>query len=244
MEVQFLGSGDAFGSGGRFNTCLRVRDRRGAFLVDCGASSMIAIRKFDVDPNTIRAILITHLHGDHFGGLPFFILDAQLMSRRQTPLTIAGPPGLRDRLAAAMENFFPGSTTVERRFAIDLRELEPGTVHDVEGIAVAPHVVKHACGAPPFALRIAVDGKVLCYSGDTEWADGLRDAAQGADLFIAETYFFEKQVKFHLDYATLARHLPELGAKRVILTHMSPDMMKRTGETDCEVAYDGMVIAV
>jgi ribonuclease BN (tRNA processing enzyme) len=118
MKVQFLGSGDAFGSGGRFNTCFHIQDRRGAFLVDCGASSMIAMRKFGVDPNTIRAVLISHLHGDHFGGLPFLILDAQLVSRRTVPLTIAGPPGLRDRLMDAMENFFPGSTEVERCFEL------------------------------------------------------------------------------------------------------------------------------
>lgn len=244
MELQFLGSGDAFGSGGRFNTCFYVRDRQGAFLVDCGASSMVAIRKFGIDPNTIRAVLITHLHGDHFGGLPFFILDAQLVSRRTAPLTIAGPPGLHDRLMAAMEIFFPGSTKVERRFAIDVRELETRVAHDIDGIAITPYVVKHACGAPPFALRVTVDGKVLCYSGDTEWAEGLREAAQGADIFVAEAYFYDKQVKFHLDFATLAQHLPELAAKRVVLTHMSPDMLARAGETGCEVADDGLVISV
>jgi ribonuclease BN (tRNA processing enzyme) len=244
MELTFLGSGDAFGSGGRFQTCFHVRDQKGAFLVDCGASAMIAIRKFAIDPNAIRAILITHLHGDHFGGVPFFILDAQLASRRTAPLTIAGPPGLRDRLLAAMENFFPGSATMELRFALHIRELEPHVAQDVEGILVKPYGVKHACGAPPFALRLTVEGKVLCYSGDTEWTEGLHEAALGADLFIAETYFFNKPVKFHLDYATLARHLPELGAKRVVLTHMSPDMLARAQETGCEVADDGMVISV
>jgi ribonuclease BN (tRNA processing enzyme) len=205
---------------------------------------MIAIRKFAVDPNTVRAILITHLHGDHFGGLPFFILDAQLVSRRTAPLTIAGPAGLRDRLTMAMETFFPGSSRVERRFAVDVRELEPRAAHDIEGIEVTPYVVKHACGAPPFALRISVDGKVLCYSGDTEWFEGLCEAAKGADLFIAEAYFFDKQVKFHLDYATLARHLPELGAKRVVLTHMSSNMLARAGEATYETAADGMVIPI
>jgi ribonuclease BN (tRNA processing enzyme) len=244
MELQFLGSGDAFGSGGRFNTCFHVRDERGAFLIDCGASSMIAIRKFGIDPNTIRAVLITHLHGDHFGGLPFFILDAQLVSRRTAPLTIAGPPGLRDRLTTAMETFFPGSTKAGRRFASEIRELEARRTHDVEGIEVTPFVVKHPCGAPPFALRLTVDGKTLCYSGDTEWVDDLREAATDADLFIAETYFFDKQVKFHLDYATLARHLPELGVKRVVLTHMSPGMLARVAETGCEAAEDGLVLTL
>ena len=98
MRLQFLGCGDAFGSGGQFNTCFHVTTGSTQFLVDCGASSMIAIRRFGVEPNAIEIIFITHLHGDHFGGLPFFVLDAQLVSRRTTPLTMAGPPGLRERL--------------------------------------------------------------------------------------------------------------------------------------------------
>jgi ribonuclease BN (tRNA processing enzyme) len=244
MKVQFLGSGDAFGSGGRFNTCFFVQDLMGAFLVDCGASSMIAIRKFGVDPNSIRAVLITHLHGDHFGGLPFLILDAQLVSRRTAPLTIAGPPGLRDRLVAAMENFFPGSTKIERRFELAVRELEPHMAQNVEGIDVTPYIVKHPSGAPPFALRLTVDGKVLCYSGDTEWVDGLREAAEGADLLIAEAYFFDKKIKFHLDFSTLASRLSELGAKRVILTHMSAEMLTRVGHAGAEIAEDGLIISL
>jgi len=244
MELQFLGSGDAFGSDGRFHTCFYVRDRNGAFLVDCGASSMIAIRKFGIDPNTVRAVLITHLHGDHFGGLPFYILDAQFVSRRTAPLIIAGPSGVGDRLMTAMENFFPGSSNVERRFAIHICELEPRIAQNVAGIEVTPYVVEHPCGAPPFALRLRVDGKVLCYSGDTEWVEGLREAAQDADLFIAEAYFFDKRVKFHLDYMTLVQRLPGLGVKRVILTHMSPDMIAHAGETECEMADDGLIISL
>ena len=94
MKLTFVGCGDAFGSGGRFNTCFHLeRAAGGNVLIDCGASSMVAIRKAGVDPNGIAAILVTHLHGDHFGGLPFFILDAQLVSRRTAPLTIAGRAG-------------------------------------------------------------------------------------------------------------------------------------------------------
>lgn len=244
VQLRFLGCGDAFGSGGRFNTCFHVEGTAGAFLIDCGASSMIAIRKFGVDPNAVRTVLITHLHGDHFGGLPFLILDAQLMSRRTAPLTIAGPPGLEARLHAAMENFFPGSTRTNRRFPLEIRELDPRIRHDVNGIAVTPYVVKHACGAPPFALRIEVDGKILCYSGDTEWVDGLAQAARGADIFIAEAYFDEKPIPFHLDYKSLRSHLPAIDAKRVILTHMSPEMLAHAGDRGCEVADDGMIISV
>ena len=244
MEVQFLGCGDAFGSGGRFNTCFHVRDSAGAFLIDCGASSLIAIKKFAVDPNSIRAILISHLHGDHFWGLPFFLIDAELITRRTASLVIAGPPGLKERLAVAMENGFPGAGALDWRFALDIREIEPRHRHDIAGLGVTPFVMRHACGAPPYALRIEADGKTLCYSGDTEWVDDLRDAARNVDLFIAESYFFEKKARLHLDFEVLKAHLPEIGARRVILTHMSAEMLARVDETGCETAQDGLVVTV
>jgi ribonuclease BN (tRNA processing enzyme) len=244
MRVQFLGSGDAFGSGGRFNTCFHVTWSGGSFLVDCGASSMVAIRRFGVDPNAIRTVLVSHLHGDHFGGLPFFILDAQLVSRRTAPLTVAGPPGLRQRLLEAMENFFPGSTKVERKFPLELVELAAESRVEIDGIAVTPYTVVHYSGAPPYALRIAVDGKVLTYSGDTEWAETLIPAARGADLFVCEAYFYERKVRYHLDWATLRSRLVEIGARRLILTHMSPDMLAHPAEPEFEKAEDGMVVTV
>ena len=244
MTLQFLGCGDAFGSGGRFNTCFYVAHADGAFLIDCGASSMVAIRKFGVDPNTVRVIFITHLHGDHFGGLPFFILDAHSVSKRTTPLTIAGPLGLRERLLTTMESFFPGSSKAERSFPWTVKELEPGVRQDVEGIAVTPYLVKHPSGAPPFALRIESEGKILCYTGDTEWVDTLVEAAKGADLFIAEAFSLTKTPKAHLDFETLNAHLPAIGARRVILTHMSAKMLSEATKTGYELAEDGKVVTI
>jgi len=242
LRVRFLGSGDAFGSGGRFNTCIMLEAGDGACLVDCGASSLVAMRRFGVDPNLIGSIFISHLHGDHFGGLPFLILDAQLVSRRTSPLTIAGPPGLKRRLTDAMEVFFPGSSKIERKFAIEIVELQLGRRANVGGIDVTPYEVKHPSGAVPLALRLEIANRVVTYTGDTEWTDALIPAAQGADLLIAEAYFFDKPVKFHLSYADIRDHLAVLAPKRLVLTHLSGDMLARLGELGHEVAEDGKVI--
>src|SRR5215213_4062277 len=116
MRLQVLGCGDAFGSGGRFNTCFQVSSDQTSFLLDCGASSLIAMRRFGVDPNSIQTILTSHLHGDHFGGLPFLLLDAHFVSYRRDPLTIAGPPTLTARLHVLREIMFPGSADTALRF--------------------------------------------------------------------------------------------------------------------------------
>jgi ribonuclease BN (tRNA processing enzyme) len=244
MKLTFLGCGDAFGSGGRFNTCFLVEASQASFLIDCGASSMVAIRHFGVDPNRIDAILIGHLHGDHFGGLPFFLLDAQLVSRRTRPLLIAGPPGLRARLETAMECFFPGSSRIEQRFPLEILELEPRVERAFPGFSVTPYVVKHACGAPPFALRVAADGRTLCYSGDTEWVDNLAEAARDVDLFVAEAYFADKPIRWHLDMKTLLEKYPSTGARRLALTHLGPDMLARLGDLPHVVAEDGKTIEI
>ena len=136
IRLQVLGCGDAFGSGGRFHTCFHVSAESASFLVDCGASSLIAMRRFGVDPNTIQMVLISHLHGDHFGGLPFLLLDAQFVSRRTAPLTIAGPPTLPERLHALRETMFPGSTESALGFPLDIVELAPQVTTQVKGVAV------------------------------------------------------------------------------------------------------------
>jgi len=240
--LRFLGCGDAFGSGGRFNTCFLLTYGETRALIDCGASSLIAMRKFGVEPNGIGTILITHLHGDHFGGLVFLLLDAQLVSRRTAPLTIAGPPGIAKRLDDAMEVFFPGSSGIPRKYELQVVELEAGVRREFGPVTVTPHLVKHPCGAPPFALRVELGGKSVTYTGDTEWVDALIPAAEGVDLLVAEAYFHDKPIRYHLNFETVRQNLPRLGARRVVLTHMSPDMLAR--DRGCEVAEDGLELEI
>ena len=247
MRLQVLGCGDAFGSGGRFNTCFHVDPSAGgdgdAFLIDCGASSLIAIRRFGIDPNRIRSVFLTHLHGDHFGGLPWLILDGQLVSGRTRPLTVVGPPGTAERLPAAMEVLFPGSSTAERRFAVEVVEIEAGRPIEVAGVTAAAFAMRHPSGAPAHALRIESAGRVVSYTGDTEWVEDIVAAGRGADLMIAEGYTVERPVKFHLDWATLKRRLPEIGPKRLMLTHMSPEMIAHPPDGYI-AAEDGLIVAL
>jgi ribonuclease BN (tRNA processing enzyme) len=244
VQVRFLGSGDAFGSGGRLQTCILIKATSSTFLVDCGASSLIAMRRFGVAPNEIDMILLTHLHGDHFGGIPFVVLDAQLISKRTHPLVIVGPPGTKKRLLEAMEVFFPGSSQVPRKFSLDVQEFEFERPLALGEVTVTPYRVQHASGDPPLALRIVCAGKIITYTGDTEWTETLVPASKGADLLIAEAYFFEKSIKFHLDFRTLMAHLGELEPQRVIVTHMSEDMLERLDELSFEWAEDGKLIEV
>jgi ribonuclease BN (tRNA processing enzyme) len=243
MEVRFLGSGDAFGSGGRFQTCIHVRAGGGEALIDCGASSLVAMKRFGVDPAGIDLIALSHLHGDHFGGIPFVVLDAQFRKRTR-PLTIAGPLGTRERVRQAMEVLFPGSSTVERRFAVEIVELTPGAEATLGAFTLTGHEVVHASGATPLALRLTIDHKTVAYSGDTEWTPALIAAARDADLFVCEAYSWERDLKYHLSVKTALARRAELGCRRMILTHMSDEVLARRAELDVETAEDGLTLTL
>ena len=238
IQIQFLGTGDARGSGGRLQTCIHVRSGEETLLIDCGASSLTAMNRFGVDPSSVDRILISHLHGDHFGGIPFLILDGQF-ARRTRPLLVAGPEGVEERVKASMKVFFPGSSKVERKFPLSFAELSPRRETTLGSLQVTSFEGVHPSGSSSLALRIHLAGRTISYSGDTEWTESLLDAARDADLFICEAYYFEKKIKYHLDYRTILGQLPRLGCRRIILTHMSQDLLSRLGEVRIDWAEDG-----
>jgi ribonuclease BN (tRNA processing enzyme) len=240
MHVVIAGSGDAFGSGGRFQTCIAVADRAGAppqALIDCGATSLTALRRQQLDPARITTVVITHLHGDHFGGLPFLILDGQFRHRTRD-LTVVGPPGTGERLAQTMDVLFPGSASVQRRFAVHVIEHVDRRPTRLENLTIVPYEVRHASGAPAYAVRVESPAATLAYTGDTEWTDALIDAARDTNLFICEGYS-PRPVKWHLDLDTLARHRGQLACNRLLLTHLSPTALA-ADLSDWSIAHDGL----
>jgi ribonuclease BN (tRNA processing enzyme) len=242
MQLRFIGCGDALGSGGRANTCFHVTGESVNFLIDCGASSLPALKRFDVTRDSIDLILITHFHGDHFGGLPFFLLDAQF-TRRSRPLVIAGPQGIEARLGQVMEALFEHSSKTKPRFDLSVVALNPGERRTFGAVEVTPYPVVHGeSGGPFLAYRIEAEGRTITYSADTEWTETLIPAASEADLFIAEAHYYDKIVKNHLSLTTLEAHLAEINARRLILTHMSDDMLARLDSLAYATASDGMVV--
>jgi ribonuclease BN (tRNA processing enzyme) len=192
-------------------------------------------------------VILSHLHGDHFGALPFLLLDWQFHARREKPLTIAGPPGTRDRLNAACEVFFPRSSKNAWRFPLEVSEIAPGVPDEIVGFAIRTTEVVHQSGAPSTAVRLTAAGKVLSYSGDTEWTDALVPVADGADLFIIECYDYSRDLPGHMNFATLRQKRAALRARRIMLTHMNPTMLARLDEARGEgllVADDGLVVEI
>lgn len=243
MQLTFLGSGDAFSSGGRFQACLHLAGAAEPLLVDCGATTLVALKRAEIDPSSLGFVALSHLHGDHFAGLPWLILDGQF-SKRTRPLRIAGPPGVGERVNRTFEALYPGATSVERAFETAYGEFSERTPYELGPARITPFGVRHSSGAPSYALRIEYGGKVIAYSGDTEWTDTLIDVADGADLFVCECNFYDLKAPGHLNYVALAENRPRINCARLVITHMSEQMLGHSTEVDLEMAADGASVSL
>jgi len=244
VEIRFLGTGDAFGSGGRLHTSTLIRSDEGSLLVDCGPSALAALRKQGIEPEEVDAIALTHLHGDHFAGVPFLLMDAHFASRRARPLVIAGPAGVEDRIGRGLDVLFPGTGVLPFRFPltyVEWTEREPVRAGPAE---VTPFEVRHSTVMTCYGLRVELSGRLLAFSGDTEWTDALVALAADADLFVCECFGFDHAPPHHLDFQTLRRHRPALTCRRLLLTHMGDDMLRRASSLDVEAADDGLATII
>lgn len=250
IRLHLLGTGDAFAAGGRLQTTFLLETSAGdpggarteRWLIDCGATALTALKRAGVSTASLDGAVISHLHGDHFGGLPFVLLDAAHISRRTRPITLAGPPGLGARLTTVSEALYPGLG--EPPFAIEAVALEEGLPRTLGALTVTPLPAIHPSGAPPFMLRIEVAGRTIAFTGDTGWTDALVPLAEGADLLICECSTYDRPLENHLDYGTLRERRGELGCRRLILTHLGADVLERAaaGEVELELAHDGMTV--
>jgi ribonuclease BN (tRNA processing enzyme) len=242
VRVQFLGSGSAFSDGGRANAEIHVYAPGVSLLLDCGGSAMPAIKKH-IDPTTIEAVAVTHLHGDHFGGIPFLVI-AQHFTGRKKPLVVGGPPSLEKRLRLEEQALYPdffGPTTLGFPLRTVVLGAEPT---ELGGARVTALPVRHVRLAEPHGLRVEVAGKVVAYSGDARWSDELAAVAKGADLFICESTFFDSEDPSHISYRQVMAHREEFGAKRIVLTHLGAETLAHVSEIELEHAADGTVIEI
>jgi ribonuclease BN (tRNA processing enzyme) len=225
ITVTVLGSGDAFFSGGRGSSCYLVEDGRGAFTVDLGPSGPLALTRLGIAPGQLDALLLTHLHADHVGGVPF-ILHTDDRKGRTRPLRLMGPPGTGSHVASLHAACYPRAAREGKGFIfpLDVSELAPDTAGDLAGRIVRALPANHQ--SPPnvaLMLRVETAGRVLAFTGDTGDCDALRPLAQGADLLVCECTLAEPGKTKHLSVAQLRTILPTLGVRRILLSHLSAE---------------------
>lgn len=239
--LRVLGSGDAFNSAGAQHAAYLLDHASGSLLLECGPGILAAMKRDGVTTTAPDAVLISHLHGDHFGGLPFLLLEYTYMAARTRPLVIAGPPTTERRLTELATALYAKDMVASPPCPLEFVELSDGTQATLAGVEVEAFEVPHQ--ASPFSLgyRLGVSGGSMLFSGDSAWTEKFVEMSAGTDLFLCECCTMEPADSGHTNYRELAANHHRLSCRRLLLTHLGQDVRSATG-VELERAHDGMTI--
>jgi len=241
MKLHILGCGDAFGSGGRQQSSYLIDAADRLVLLDCGPTALLALKRAGFSPQSLDAILISHLHGDHFGGVPFFIIDYLYRQQRREPLLIAGPAGTESRVRQLFDLMY-GGTSAQSELPLEFQILHPEQPAQIAGFEVFPFRVPHQSQLISLGLKIGYRGKQLLFSGDSLWTECFIEYARGVDLFLCECSFYREQSGMHVNYQALQADFQRLQCRRLVLTHLGEEMLARRQELAVPIAEDGMIL--
>jgi ribonuclease BN (tRNA processing enzyme) len=243
MEIVFLGTGNAFASGGRHAMAILLRAEGFGVLLDCGPDTLVALKRASLSPSDVDLVLLSHHHGDHFAGVPFLLCHERYHGRRARPFRVYGPTGTVPLLEKTVSLFFPGIEPGP--FAIEYRDLEPGEEQrEGERLSFRPFRVDHFPRGVALGYRVEMGGKSVVYSGDTAWTDVLARESEGADLFVCECSSVARTEDKHTSHDDLIRNRERIRARRTLLVHAGDDVLAREDELVYELARDGMRVTL
>ena len=249
MELTFLGTADAFNSAGRGNSCYWIDDAQGSYVVDFGPTALLQCRRLGLDPGRLDVVYLTHLHGDHIGGLALLYIDLLFIRRRTRPLVICGPPGTQARVEALLDSAYPAVVAKGAGFDLRYREWDVPGVHQ-DGIRrIHTLRARHDNHAIASSLRIEAAGEpTLAFSGDTGWQPELVDLVAGADAFICECSMVDAIFWGHLSLEEIRGYRAELRVGQLFLSHLGDESrvaaMAAADELNLRVAEDGLRVTL
>ena len=213
-----MGSGPAWPSERQASSGYLLRTEAGAFLLECGTGVFERLRE-RLDPTEIRAILVSHLHFDHWVDLvPFkYHLDWEVEANPRPRLYL--PPGGAEMIRRVVEPVSPDPGFFSHTFRVE--EYDPQEALVVDDLRVSFLRTEHP--VPTYAMRIECGAKVLTFSSDTGWGPPLHRLAEGSDVFLCEAGWGKEEDpdNEHLSGGQAGRLAHLAGARRLVLTHLA-----------------------
>lgn len=215
MRATFLGVGEAFDEN-RKNTSLFVETDGFSMVLDCGASSGVAAWRYSESPIEIDAVYISHFHGDHFLGLPFFITRS-VEERRTKPLRIIGQSGVQNRVEQAVNLAYPNALA-KAKFPINYIECSAETDVSLSDVRLRFAETDH--GMPCLSIRVDHTSGSLFYSGDGAPTEASKKLASGCDVIVQESFTLESTGKGHGSFADAVSLAQQAEARVLACVHV------------------------
>jgi len=250
MKVTFLGTSAAWASARHNNVCF-VAHSREPILFDCGPSIVHQLAVAGIEPEEIRTVIVSHIHGDHSLGLPMFLVVAQISGRRR-PLTVCMPQSAIGPMKKVCATVFPNLPKYAESASVEwvpLPETGSGTFGLAGQAEATTARAQHPVPVVSTHVRFGAERVSLAYSGDTAYCERVAHNAQGADLLVHESNWsvaLKTATGHGHSTATDAANVARLaGARRLALVHTLRDLAGHEPEIEAEAAevFGGEVFA-
>ena len=229
FTLRILGSGDAFNAAGSLHSCYMLENPNGALMLECGPSVLAGMKRDGVPTERPDVVLVSHLHGDHFGGIPFLLLEYIFANVRERPLIIAGPPGTESRVHRLHTELYKESICRTLPFDLSFQVLNGGDTTSLAGFDVEAFEVPHSDELVCLGYKLSRGDTSMVFSGDSAWTDDFVTKSAGADLFLCECCSMEAGTPIHVSYREILASRRALTCKRLLLTHVGADVRDAEG---------------
>ncbi len=226
MQVLFCGVGEAFDENLPNTSILVEVEEHGTtrqILLDCGFTAAPAFWRFSFAPLDLDALWISHLHGDHFLGLPQLLIRFSEHGRFK-PLQISGGAGTSGSVKKAMELAYPGKWD-RLGFEIVFTEAFPEDTLHLAGVQALPIPVEHP--VPSLGIKLQAGSGSLFYSGDGRLEKRFWSMLESCDLAVCEAFSLEESMPGHSSVSRVVSMARAAGVRKTALVHMQRDERRR-----------------
>jgi len=207
-------------------------------LLDLGPGAFGALQRYSA-PEQVDAIVISHLHADHFldlAAMSTYLKYSPSPAGRRIP--VIGPSAAQERLALAYAGNRPDFDTSDIfEFAVS-RDMDLGPF--TATFARTRHPIE------TYAVRLAGERESLTYSADTGPSEEVIELARGTDMFLCEASFAASEefvADLHLTGAQAGEHAARADVGRLVITHVPPWHSRDTAVTQALTTFGGPVVA-
>jgi ribonuclease BN (tRNA processing enzyme) len=224
IKIHFIGIGDAFNTDGLASQAVVIETESQYLLIDAGPTALYRMVNMGLRVEKITHIFITHFHGDHTAGLPFFMLTFQRKIKSRHVPVIIGPAGIHRYCKKLFETCYSGSgldnDTCYRNFSPSCQS----NIQIDENIMIDILPMKHSVES--IGYRFHIHGHIIAVSGDTGWNDNLFPLVEGADAAIIECSSVHTDVDTHTSLQDIKCHIDRMNCSMIIPVHTTLAVLK------------------
>jgi len=240
MKFHFLGTGNAFGHGGRRRSHY-LWEGSLTLLIDASYDALAGLRSIGRDVSSIDIIFLSHLHPDHFMALPQFALENYYAIKSDECIPVYGPVGTEDMIHNATKFFFNDEVTEHLTDLYEFHEIGPGKEITWEAGTLKTLDADHTGNARMQIIQM--DEVSLGYTGDTGMIEKALHELFSADFTITEASSGNHQIPQHLTlHELLEFEIPN--TSRVYISHVGESTLAMSNQVEppLYMSYDGLVI--